>query len=235
MQARPPPVREGDVVDGSFPVHPSRPDPSRRLVLRVLGQAEPHAVVEFRGAVHIGGEQVRMVDAQRLDAAVQVVALVHRLKPVHPRVELKGHSRRVADPQNPPHERPFNPLRRKPEVVEVGLRLVEIRFVENLEPECPHRRRRFRERYRVVAAFLHAPQIRPAGFLGGDDQSQRADVELQRSLQIGDAVLDMAEPDDVERRVKDRPEAGRALRSGHAPSFGIGCPPRARPMCFCSM
>ena len=109
MQARTAAIGKGDVVHAALAVHPGGPEPAGLLVFGVFGDAEAHLAIEGCRLVDVRREEVEMVDAERLRAAVETVLLMHWRQAVHAREELQRCIERVRCRERPSLPFPLDP------------------------------------------------------------------------------------------------------------------------------
>jgi hypothetical protein len=93
VQARPVAVGKRHVVHGLLAEHPGRVE--RAGVLDRLGQAEPERPVVLIGRLHVGNDDVEVVEPRDLGTAPQVITLLQALDVGGVEEELDGAAERV--------------------------------------------------------------------------------------------------------------------------------------------
>ena len=94
---------------------------------------------------------------------------------------------------------PLHPFDAETPALEVTRGLVEIGLVEHLEAEVASLRLvGFAQNDAVMTALLHRSQIDNLRRLVRDLQAERVDIEGPRPREVGDAIFDVAESNNVE-------------------------------------
>ena len=211
MQARALAVGDGKIVDVALAMHPGGGDAAvRPVLLGVLGETKAEPRVEFHRVLHLGGEDVEMIEPLRMTASVEVVASQQMRPPVHRRVELDLEAEGIGELQCAALEGLVDEGVGQAVLGEKGGCLVEILVVADLEAQPRAGRRcRLAQDERVMLVLLGRAQVNDivVGIL--DMQTDHGLVELAAQLQVGDVEHDVAGADDVERRLED------VLRYGH--------------------
>ena len=135
MQARSVAAGERNVVDAALAMHPHRPELARILGLSIFGDAEAEGIVERDGRFHVIRIAIEMVDAQRLDAPIELVLLMDRPQLVHAEVEFDRDPERIDGTQRATLVRALDPAALKILCVEIVPCLVKIALAENLEAQ----------------------------------------------------------------------------------------------------
>ena len=106
VQARALAVGDGEIVHIALAMHPGGRDaPVRSVFLAIFGQAEAEPRVEVDGVLHLGGEDVEMVEPLRMAALVEIVAAQQMRAPVHRGVELDLEAEGIGELQRAALER----------------------------------------------------------------------------------------------------------------------------------
>ena len=119
-----------------------------------------------------------MIDPQWLHAAIEIIALVDRVQPVHSCVEFQRNAEGVPGPEGSGLIGPVDPLKRQVLLLKEVSGLVEVVLIEDLEAEVSCGRLvALPENDAVMPALLHGPEVDRVGRLVGDLKAERVDIE----------------------------------------------------------
>src|SRR5579872_3627406 len=156
VKARTQSVRKGDVMDAALAMHPSRPKLRPVVGVGIFRHAKADRGVKFRRRPHVRRKAIEMVDAQRLDAAIERIFLMDRRQPLHADIEFERYADIVARAKSAALIRRLDPARWKSPLIEKALGSIEMILVEDLEGERTGQADiPFFEDQAVMAALLH--------------------------------------------------------------------------------
>ena len=161
VQARALAVGDGEVVHIALAVHPGRGDAAVRPVfLGIFGQAEAEPGVEVDGVLHLGGEDVEMVEPLRMAALVEVVAPQQMRALLHRGVEFDLEAEGIGELQRAALERLLGEGVGDAVLGEEAGRLVEVAVIADLEAEpVAGGGWRLAQHQRVMLMLLAAAQV----------------------------------------------------------------------------
>ena len=164
-------------------------------------QAHP----EFACALHVGHQQLEMIDPLR-HCAVMVLERDHEAwLELHGRAELDRSAACVRDMQGAALVRDLDPCRRQTGLVEKGLGLLQILVAEDAHADALGLRLAARalENEAVMTRLGDAAQIEGIAVFITDDEAEEIHVEVSAHRQVLHGEHRMARARDVEGRIVD--------------------------------
>ena len=150
-------------------------------------------MIEVDALVHVGGEQIEMIDAQRFYAPVLGILLRDVRQSIHLEIKLYRYAVVINSCQGSTLKGAFDPANRLADRFEISVRLIELLFIEYLVGEISGRCFvGLGQNDRVVTTLFHGAQKNLATVFMCDLQTQCIDVEMPASVEISNLELDVA-------------------------------------------
>jgi hypothetical protein len=171
----------------------------------VFRQTEAHAHPELARFLHVGHQQLEMVEPLRHRPTVMLERDHEARLQVHGGAELNRCAAWIADVQSSALVRDFDPLRRQTGLFEERLGLLQILLGEDAHADALGLRLTFGalENEAVMARLGDAAQIDRVFVLITDDEADQIDVEIPADCQILNGEHGVAGARDIEGRVVD--------------------------------
>src|SRR5689334_18894095 len=106
VQARALAVGNGEIVHIALAMHPGGCDPPiRTVLLAIFGEAESESCIEVDGILHLGGEDIEMIQPLRMAALVEIIAAEQMRALLHRRIQFDQEAMRIGELQRTPLKR----------------------------------------------------------------------------------------------------------------------------------
>src|SRR5262245_35023148 len=211
MQSRARPGREHDIVRVALALQKHEQQVLGAVGGNIFGQPEAHAHPELARLLHVGHQQLEMIEPLRHRAMVMLERDDEARLDLHGGAELDRGTAGVADVERAALVRNLDPFRRQAGLLKKRLGLLQVLLGEDAHPDALGLRRApcALEHETVVAGLGNAAQIERVLVLVADDEAEQVHVEISGDREVLDRQHGMAGARDVEGRVVD------CLRNAH--------------------